>query len=68
VAAITAELSDDRRALLTDLLILDITERKRERETREAAVQSLREARAALASLDSACRARGYGGSWVTTV
>jgi hypothetical protein len=66
VAAITAELSDDRRALLTDLLILDITER--ERETREAAVQSLREARAALASLDSACRARGYGGSWVTTV
>jgi hypothetical protein len=52
--AIAVELSDDRRALLTDSLVLDLVERKREREMREAAVQGLCEARVALASLDIA--------------
>lgn len=52
--AISAEASTHRRALLTDSLILDLAEHKRRREMREAALTSLRQARAALASLDTA--------------
>ena len=53
-AAIADEASEHRRALLTDSLVLDLAERKRQREARAAVLVGLREARAALGALDTA--------------
>ncbi|QRM35459.1 hypothetical protein [Microvirga sp. VF16] len=50
---IAAEESPDRRALLTDSLVLDASEHIRLRRERERAEASLREARAALVALES---------------
>jgi hypothetical protein len=49
--AIAAEASPDRRALLTDSLVLDLSERSRQRRANEARVEKLREVHAALQAL-----------------
>jgi hypothetical protein len=49
--AIAAEPSPERRALLTDSLVLDLSERCRERRANEVRVEKLREAQAALRAL-----------------
>jgi hypothetical protein len=50
-AAIAAEASPQRRALLTDSLVLDLSERSRRRRTDEVRVQKLREVQVALRTL-----------------
>jgi hypothetical protein len=50
-AAIAAEASPERRALLTDSLVLDLSERSRERRANELRVDKLREVRTALRAL-----------------
>jgi hypothetical protein len=51
VAAIAAEASPNRRALLTDSLVLDLSERSRQRRANEVRVEKLREVHAALRAL-----------------
>jgi hypothetical protein len=50
-AAIAAEASPERRALLTDSLVLDLSERSRQRRANEVRVERLREVQAALRTL-----------------
>jgi hypothetical protein len=50
-AAIAAQASPDRRALLTDSLVLDLSERSRQRRANEVRVEKLREVHAALRAL-----------------
>lgn len=52
-AAIAAESSPQRRSLLTDSLILDLSERAKRRRADEATIEKLRNARAALRTLST---------------
>jgi hypothetical protein len=52
-AAIAAEASPGRRALLTDSLVLDLSERSRQRRANEVRVERLREVQAALRTFDT---------------